>query len=147
MTTPILSCRARHFMAAAAISSLLGVGAAGATMAGQAPLTWTFDKCATTPGLWQGTASAQGTTVSLTTRLSSSRLSGSVLHVTFDWEVGDEFVAPLGGTLNLSTGAVVMNGVIASGVHAGAQVHEEGQLYDDQRLCFAGTIRVMSASS
>ncbi|KRC91069.1 hypothetical protein ASE25_21835 [Terrabacter sp. Root85] len=91
--------------------------------------------------------SRQGATASLRTRLTSVRAGGTVLHVTFDWEVGETFIAPLTGTLNQSTGAVVMNGVVAEGAHAGSQVHEQGQLYDPDRSCFTGTIQVMPATS
>jgi len=112
-----------------------------------APLTWTFDKCSAGPGAWQGTAQGPaGTSESLATYLTSARQTAGVLHVDFDWQVGDTYLARLTGTLNLTTGAVVMNGHVAEGSYLGSQVHEEGQLYDPINSCFAGTIQVMPAS-
>lgn len=112
-----------------------------------APLTWTFDKCAVAPGVWEGTVvGPSGESEGLTTQLTSARQSGQVLHVDFDWHVGDTYLARLTGTLNLNTGAVVMNGRIAEGAYVGSRVHEEGQLYDAAGSCFAGTIQVMPAS-
>ena len=112
-----------------------------------APLIWSFDKCAVADGAWQGTA--QGPTGSpelLETRLTGLRQSDSVLHVDFDWQVGEAYLAQLTGTLNLKTGAVVMNGQVAEGQYAGSRVHEEGQLYDAENSCFAGTIQVLPAT-
>jgi hypothetical protein len=111
-----------------------------------APLTWTFDKCSAGPGVWKGIAQGpDGTSQSLTTYLTSRQTAGA-LHVDFDWHVGDTYLAQLTGTLNLKTGAVVMNGQVAEGSYVGSQVHEEGQLYDPINSCFAGTIQVMPAS-
>src|SRR5215475_13786694 len=115
--------------------------------ASSAPLIWTFDKCAASPGVWQGTAYGPGDTQeSLETQLTSLRGTGSVLHVDFNWHVGETYLAQLIGTLNLDTGAVVMNGQVAEGSYVGSRVHEEGQLYDSTHSCFAGTIQVMPAS-
>jgi hypothetical protein len=130
---------------AAAVPLALAQPAAASPLS--APLTWTFDKCAVGPGVWQGTAHGPaGTSESLTTNLTSARQTDSVLHVDFDWHVGDTYLAQLTGTLNLKTGAVVMNGQVAEGSYVGSQVHEEGQLYDPINSCFAGTIQVMLAS-
>src|SRR5262245_57040522 len=116
--------------------------------ASSAPLTWTFDKCATGPGAWQGTARGPDNTLEpLETQLTGLRSAGDVLHVDFNWHVGTRYLASLSGTLNLESGAVVMNGRVAEGSYAGSRVHEEGQLYDSTRSCFAGTIQVMPASS
>jgi hypothetical protein len=87
-----------------------------------------------------------GTPESLETHLTSARQTDGVLHVDFDWHVGDTYLAQLTGSLNLKTGAVVMNGQVAEGSYVGSQVHEEGQLYDPINSCFAGTIQVMPAS-
>lgn len=131
--------------AAAAIAPLLVLAPAGTARA-DAPLTWTFDKCATKQdGVWKGTATLD-TTEKLRTELTSASQSGQILHVTFDWEVGNLFLAPLSGTLNLDTGAVVMNGTITEGAYAGSNVHEEGQLYDAENSCFAGTLTVQPAT-
>jgi hypothetical protein len=112
-----------------------------------APLIWTFDKCATGPGVWQGIAHGPGNTEEpLETQLTSLRQTGDVLHVDFNWYVGETYLAQLSGTLNVTTGAVVMNGQVAEGSYVASQVHEEGQLYDPTRSCFAGTIQVMPAT-
>lgn len=112
-----------------------------------APLIWTFDKCAVAEGVWQGTAHGPaGVGEELETRLTGLRQTDDVLHVDFDWQVGDTYLAKLSGILNLKTGAVVMNGRVAEGEHAGSRVHEEGQLYDPENSCFAGTIRVLPAT-
>ena len=131
---------------ATAIPMLLSQSAAAS--ASSAPLMWAFDKCATGPGVWQGTATGPGNIQEpLKTQLTSFRATGDVLHVDFNWYVGDTYLARLSGTLNLKTGAVVMNGQVAEGSYVGSQVHEEGQLYDSARSCFAGTIQVMPASA
>lgn len=112
-----------------------------------APLIWSFDKCAVADGVWHGTAQGPtGASEPLETRLTGLRQTDSVLHVDFDWQVGDTYLARLSGVLNLETGAVVMNGRVAEGQFAGSQVHEEGQLYDAENSCFAGTIRVLPAT-
>lgn len=112
-----------------------------------APLIWSFDKCSVDSGVWQGTAHGPtGTSEPLETRLTALRQTDGVLHVDFDWYVGETYLAQLTGILNLKTGAVVMNGQVAEGEYAGSQVHEEGQLYDAENQCFAGTIQVMPAS-
>jgi hypothetical protein len=130
---------------AAAVPLALAQPAAASTHS--PPLTWTFDKCAVGAGVWKGTAQGPaGTSEPLATYLTSARQTASVLHVDFDWHVGDAYLAQLTGTLNLETGAVVMNGQVAEGSYLDSQVHEEGQLYDPTNSCFAGTIQVMPAS-
>ena len=52
------------------------------------------------------------------------------------------FVARTTGTFDTITGRVVMDGVVTSGWHAGAPVHEEGQLIDSATFTFAGTIEI-----
>ena len=146
MTTTIQRRRGRRAIAATAIAPLLALAGAGAAHASSAPLTWTFDKCAVSASTWEGTATGLGATVPLRTQLTSAWQASHILHVTFDWEVGDLYLAPLKGTLNLETGAVVMNGTVAEGDYAGSQVHEEGQLYDGARGCFAGTITVLQSA-
>lgn len=137
----------RRAIAAAAIAPLLALGAAGAARADSAPLRWSFDKCPVSATDWTGTATGPGGTVSLRTHLTDFQQSGisPILRVTFDWAVGDVFVASLRGTLNMDSGAVVMNGIVATGQYAGSRVHEEGQRYLGGG-CFAGTIQVLPAS-
>ncbi|HEX5967716.1 MAG TPA: hypothetical protein VFY88_04500 [Intrasporangium sp.] len=146
MATTIQRRRGRRAIAATAIAPLLALAGAGMAQADSAPLTWTFDKCAVSSTTWEGTATGLGATVPLRTELTGGWESAHILHVTFDWEVGDLYLARLEGTLNQQTGAVVMNGTVAEGDHAGSRVHEEGQLYDADRGCFAGTITVLPAT-
>jgi hypothetical protein len=146
MTTMLPKRHGRRAVAAASIAPLLLLAGAGAAAATSGPLTWTFDKCAVSATAWEGTTSGLGQTTGLRTDLTSARQSGQILHVTFDWNVQGVFVASLEGTLNLGTGAVVMNGTVASGDLEGSRVHEEGQLYDAARGCFAGTVQVFPAS-
>lgn len=141
------SRRGLHAAALAAVTPLMCFAAPATADAASSPLTWAFDKCASAPGTWEGTVSGpSGGTEPLRTVLTDIRISSEVLHVEFDWEVGDAFVAHLAGTLNPATGDVVMNGQVAEGAYTGSQVHEEGQLSDAARSCFTGTIRVMPAS-
>jgi hypothetical protein len=131
-------------LAATAPVALAGPAAA---VPESAPLIWTFDKCSVGPGMWQGTAiGPTGASESLETQLTSSRQTGNVLQVEFNWQVGTTYLAQLSGILNLKTGAVVMNGPVTEGQYVGSQVHEEGQLYDPVNSCFSGTIRVIPAS-
>jgi hypothetical protein len=146
MATTIQRRRGRRAIAATAIAPLLALAGASMAQADSAPLTWTFDKCAVSATTWEGTATGLGTTVPLRTELTGGWASAHIVHVTFDWQVGDLYLAGLEGTLNQQTGAVVMNGTVAEGDHAGSRVHEEGQLYDADRGCFAGTITVLPAT-
>ena len=137
-------------IAALALAATAPVALAGSATAAtpSAPLIWTFDKCSVGPGAWQGTATGpSGVAEPLQTQLTGARQTGKVLQVEFDWHVGSTYLAQLSGVLNLKTGAVVMNGTVTDGQYTGSQVHEEGQLYDPNNSCFAGTIRVMPASA
>ncbi len=143
----------RHGLSIAALALAATVPVAlvqpAAASPDSAPLIWSFDKCLVDPlaGIWQGTAHGPtGGGEQLETQLTGLRQTDSVLHVDFDWQVGDTYLAQLSGILNLKTGAVVMNGLVANGEHAGSRVHEEGQLYDAANQCFAGTIQVMPAT-
>jgi len=145
MNSPII--RGIQAAALTATTPLLWLTTTATADAASAPLSWTFDKCATAPGTWHGTVTTpNGGTEQLRTTLTDVWGSGEVLHVGFDWAVGDEFVAHLTGTLNQNTGDVVMNGQVIEGADAGSQAHEEGHLYDVTRSCFTGTVRVMPAS-
>ena len=71
--------------------------------------------------------------------------SQGVVSRACDWQISagsHSFGAPLTGTLNKRTGNVVMNGQIAYGWQAGAQVHETGHLVDLDAFQFVGTIRI-----
>ena len=146
MTTTIQRRRGRRAIAATAIAPLLALAGAGAAHASSAPLTWTFEKCATSGSTWDGTATGPEGSVPLRTELTGLQETAHIWHVTLDWEVGDVYLARLKGTVNLQTGAVVMNGTVAEGDYAGSRVHEEGQLYDGARGCFAGTITVLPST-
>lgn len=147
MNANLMHRRTRRLVAAAVVTPLLAVSAAGVGLAETRPLTWTFDKCAVSGTVWEGSATGLGTTVPLRTELTSGAPTGNehgrVLLVTFDWQVGEVYLAELKGTLNGQTGGVVMNGTITEGEYAGSQVHEEGQLYDAEHFCFRGTITVL----
>ncbi|HEV2131842.1 MAG TPA: hypothetical protein VGR27_12095 [Longimicrobiaceae bacterium] len=113
------------------------------------PVRLDFEKCAVAAGVWEGTV-AGDIEGDLRTELTELRVTGPVWHVRFNWIItaGEQsFTADLKGILNTVTGRVVMNGRIVEGYLAGAQVHEQGQLVDADRSCFAGTIRVMPATA
>jgi hypothetical protein len=110
-----------------------------------------FAKCVTDPvnGIWEGqvTGDIEG---ELRTELRALTVTGSIWHVQFAWIIAaDEqsFVADLSGTLNLTTGSVVMDGTVSAGYREGARVHEEGQLVDAENSCFAGVIRILPSSA
>ena len=77
----------------------------------------------------------------------SLSIAGAIWTFSFDWIVTADhgpksFVARTTGTFDTITGRVVMDGVVTSGWHAGAPVHEEGQLIDSATFTFAGTIEI-----
>lgn len=125
------------------------IGAASPAAAASDPVRLTFDKHQVAPGVWQGTVSGD-TTGALTTKLLSRDVTGPIWQVTFDWIVeaaSSSFTARLDGTLNTTTGAVVMNGTVTEGHLLGGQVHEEGQLVDPATLEFVGSIQIMPATA
>ena len=128
-------------------ASLLGGVPAGAAAAND-PVRITFDKSTSGPGTWSGSVSGD-VEGDLSTTLLSLTTTGVIWQVTFDWVVdGDSsFTARLSGTLNTSTGHVVMNGRVIEGDYLDAVVHEEGQLIDPATLHFQGLIRIMPATS
>ena len=128
-------------------ASLLAGAPAGAAAASD-PVLISFDKSTSGPGTWSGSVSGD-VEGDLTTTLLALTDTGAIWHVTFDWVVdGDaSFTARLSGTLNPSTGSVVMNGRVIEGDYLGAVVHEEGQLIDPATLHFQGLIRIMPATS
>jgi hypothetical protein len=122
------------------------VPAAGAS---SAPVRLSFDKTATSPGVWNGTVTGD-IDGDLKTELLALDVSGPIWHVTFNWIVdagSSSFTARLTGVLNTKTGGVVMDGNVVSGYLLGAQVHEEGQLVDPVAFSFSGSIRLMPATA
>jgi hypothetical protein len=131
----------------ALLAASLFVGSPAAATAASDPVRISFDKSTSGPGTWSGTVSGD-VDGDLTTTLLSVTATGVIWHVTFDWVIdGDaSFTARLSGTLNTSTGHVVMNGRVIDGDFLGAIVHEEGQLIDATTLHFQGLIRLMPAT-
>jgi hypothetical protein len=71
---------------------------------------------------------------------------------TFDWlvtadQAAKSFLAHTSGTFDTSSGNVILGGLVCSGWHAGARVHEEGKLVDPATLSFAGDIHILPGSS
>ena len=131
-----------------AIVMAVTVAAAPAASASD-PVRLSFDKSAVSAGVWSGTVSGD-VSGGLMTVLTAIEPSGPIARVEFDWIVSagaQSFTAHLYGTLNTSTGAVVMNGTVVDGWLEGAQVHEAGQLIDVSSLRFQGEIRVMPATA
>jgi hypothetical protein len=130
------------------LAASLLVGSAAAATAASDPVLISFDKSTSGPGTWSGSVSGD-VDGDLSTTLLSLTETGVIWHVTFDWVVdGDaSFTARLSGTLNTSTGHVVMNGRVIEGAYLDAVVHEEGQLIDPATLHFQGLIRIMPATS
>jgi hypothetical protein len=131
---------------AQAPAPLLQPGAESASAS--APVRLTFEKELLQPGVWEGTVDG-AFSGDLRTELVSLREAGPIWHVVFDWIItgtaAGEFdlIARLNGTLNTSTGRVVMNGRVTDGYLEGARVHEEGQLVDPDVLGFEGIITIM----
>ena len=113
------------------------------------PVRIEFDKQGGVAGIWHGMVGGD-VTGDLTTQLTSAHQTGQILHVTFDWIIdagAQSFTAELEGTLNLQTGAVVMNGTVVEGWLVGARVHEEGQLVDPATGRFQGRILIFPATA
>jgi hypothetical protein len=132
----------------ALLAAPFAVGSAPLVAAASDPIQIAFDKSASGPGTWSGTVGGD-VNGDLTTTLLSLTETGVIWQVTFDWVVdGDSsFTARLSGTLNTSTGDVVMNGRVIDGDYLGARVHEEGQLVDPATLRFQGLIQIMPATA
>ena len=130
--------------------SLFTTSAAAADTATNAPHVLTFTTSDSFGDfVWDGVVDGDATGT-LQTRLTAARAAGQVLHVEFEWEVdaGEQsFLAELTGTLNLDTGAVVMNGTVVEGWLQGARVHEQGHLVDADSSTFVGTIRIHPATA
>jgi hypothetical protein len=132
--------------AAAACAALItpAIMAVPALADGAAPIYVTFDKQAVGPGEFEGTTggAAPGTVHTICNLAPNNSV---LVRLSCDWQISAgkrSFDAPLTGTLNQRTGNVVMNGKVASGWQAGAQVHETGHLVNPEPLEFAGTIRI-----
>jgi hypothetical protein len=137
-----------NLFSAALMAAILLFASAAAATAANDPVRLSFDKTASSPGFWSGTVSGD-VTGNLATELLSVTETGVIWHVTFDWVVdGDAaFTARLSGTLNTSTGHVVMDGRVIDGDYLGARVHEEGHLIDPTTLRFQGLIQIMPATA
>jgi hypothetical protein len=108
-----------------------------------------FEKAAVSDTVWVGRVDGDVSGV-LTTILISADTSAAVWQVEFYWVVtGDDpahsFVARLSGTLDTDTGAVAMTGHVMEGYREGAAVDEQGQLVDEARSAFEGTIRLQGS--
>ena len=120
--------------------------------ADRSPIVLRFDKSDPDGNfVWNGRVGGD-ISGNLETRLLEAWQSGDILHVVFEWDIDADnpnrsFVATLTGTLNLATGAVVMDGRVTEGFLLGARVHEEGQLVDPATSQFKGTIQIMPAGS
>lgn len=131
------------------------IAPAGATFSKPAdtpllPVRLEFDKCLVDPaGVWEGQVTGD-VVGDLRTELTALEITGPIWHVRFDWIISAgprSFTADLAGTLNTTTGRVVMSGSVVDGFLAGARVHEEGQLVDALNSCFSGSIRIMPGSA
>ena len=131
-------------LACAAAAITAGLAAPAALADGLGPSYVTFVKHYVGGGQFEGTTggAAPGT---LRTICNLAPNNAVLVQLTCDWQISagqHSFDAPLTGTLNWQTGDVVMNGQVAAGWQAGAQVHESGHLIDAARLEFAGTIQI-----
>jgi hypothetical protein len=137
-----------HRVTLAGFLAVLLIALSATATAASDPIRLSFDKTASGPGTWSGSVSGD-VSGDLSTQLLSLRETGVIWHVTFDWVVdGDAaFTARLSGTLNTSTGHVVMNGRVIDGDYLGAVVHEEGQLVNPATFQFQGVIRIMPATT
>ena len=98
--------------------------------------------------IWDGTLTGD-TKGTVQTVLLNADQSEPVWRVAFEGIVtADEqsFRAHVGGTLDTTTGAVRMNGVVTAGSMLGATVDWQGQMVDQQASRFEGTITVTPAA-
>jgi hypothetical protein len=143
MFKPIRAFAASALVCVAAATTA-SLAASAALADGLAPSYVTFDKHYVGAGQFEGTTggAAPGT---LRTTCNLTPRNPVLVQLSCDWQISagqHSFDAPLTGTLNWQTGDVVMNGQVATGWQAGAQVHETGHLVDAATLEFAGTIRI-----
>jgi hypothetical protein len=135
---------------AAIVSFAVIVDAAPARTACTKPIVVTFEKHVVDPVnlVFEGTTggAAKGTLESRVVP-GSLTIDGPIWHFVFEWTVSanathKSFVARTTGTLDTTTGLVVMDGEVTEGWHKGATVHEEGQLIDPATYTFAGRIEI-----
>lgn len=115
-----------------------------------AQVNLTFEKTAVSDGVWMGTVGGDVTGRLVTTLIAADQ-SQPVWQVEFYWIIladdpAESFIARLTGTLDTTTGAVAMTGMVTDGYQAGARVNEAGQLQDAETSSFTGTIRVASVN-
>ena len=99
--------------------------------------------------IWDGTLTGD-TEGTVQTVLLNADQSQPVWRVAFEGIVtaGDEsFRAHVGGTLDTTTGAVRMTGVVTAGSMLGSTVVWQGQMVDQEASRFEGTISVMPAGA
>lgn len=121
-----------------------------------APVTFSFSKdfnaaaSSETLLVWHGTVEHEGATGVLVSSIDltqpGTRSAGQTLHATVRWEVSGDiaFVIETAGVINFRTGLVRTNGRVLSGLHAGAAVHQQGQL---DGLDASGFLRVNPATA
>jgi hypothetical protein len=122
-------------------------GLSGTAAASDAALVIPFEKHWVAPGHYVGTACGGG---AIDMQLSDSSVTGNVQHFTATVQLAcasGTLTAVLDGSFNFSTGKTVLNGMVADGWLAGAQVHEEGQLVGLDPLTFVGTFQLMPGSA
>lgn len=120
---------------------------AGPMAAAEAPIALDFEKAWAAPDYYVGTIGGGGT---IEMWLANKSVIGNTQHFDATVEVDSPdgaFTAFVSGKINFSTGRVVLNGTVTSGLMDGAQVHEESQLIDPATGSFIGTIQIMPASS
>jgi hypothetical protein len=132
-----------------AVAAIVGTTTTATAAAPSNGIVVTFDKHVVDPSAMVFSGTTGGAVKgSLESRLvSCEACTGDLWTFTFDWMVtadasAKSFVSRTTGTFDLTTGAVVMDGVITTGWHAGAAVHEQGLLIEPSTLEFAGTIAI-----
>jgi len=122
-------------------------GLTGTAAASNAAVVIPFEKHWVGPGHYVGTACGNG---AIDMQLSDSSVTGNVQHFTATVQLAcadGTLTAVLDGRFNFSTGRTVLNGFVAEGWLAGAEVHEEGQLVGLDPLTFVGTVQLMPGSA
>ncbi len=119
-----------------------------------APIVMDYVKVETGPGSlnWLGSVSGD-VNGGLETRVLGATESGHILHIQTKWSVAagaESFEAELDGTLDTSTGRLLLNGAVTSGYLAGAKAHNEGQMTGTDAgtggTVFEGFLRIMPGS-
>jgi hypothetical protein len=123
--------------------------AEGQIVAASHGLDLTFEKAAVADTVWVGRVDGDVSGV-LTTVLISADTSAPVWRVEFFWIItaddpAQSFVARLEGTLDTGSGEVAMSGTVVDGYRRGSAVDERGQLFDEARSAFRGTIALLGS--